>query len=581
MGRAILVLLVVFLVLAPVASAGHMEWRGASQRVITADVSRPCPGDPISADRVIQGRIGADRLGGYVLVPFRVPAGTTAVRVKYCFDRPEEQRFLGASHRLDLGLYEARRRPGALYGTRESLGWGGFSHHDVTISAEGFSSEREYRRDPAGHVEGRTTRGFRPTAIRPGEWAAELGVANVVRQLEGDETGEVAWRVEVELSRDPRFADRPYRPKRFDSRRARLGPGWFTGDLHVHGEHSTLGDAPMREIFDYAFGRGGPRLDFLTLSDHNNDSAWSEIARLQGRYPGKLVIRSSEIITYRGHAMNHGSGRLVEYRTGPIWERRPDGSLRRRRGARPPRRVFDDVHAAGGFTQVAHAVNFDDPATRAFCAGCAWDYSSAETDWAGVDAYEVHTGPANVGGPPDEPVGNPFTPAAIAEWDRLRRRGYRIAAVAASDSHFAGRRPDLLQSETGRGATVVYASELSERGIARGVRAGHAYAKLFGEDSPDLRLTAIGGGRTAMMGDSLRAERATLLAAVMGGKEVPQPRTLVLLRDGQPIETVPVSGRRTSHRFRVAGPGEYRIQVMRGDLVDALTNPIRLGPPGG
>ena len=43
-------------------------------------------------------------------VPFDVPAGTTAVRVKYCYDQPEvpdAQR----QHTLDLGIYDPRGVP--------------------------------------------------------------------------------------------------------------------------------------------------------------------------------------------------------------------------------------------------------------------------------------------------------------------------------------------------------------------------------------------------------------------------------------------------------------------------------------
>ena len=43
-----------------------------------------------------------------MLVPFDVPAGTTAVRVKYCFDQPEVPT-PNVRHTLDLGLYEPLR----------------------------------------------------------------------------------------------------------------------------------------------------------------------------------------------------------------------------------------------------------------------------------------------------------------------------------------------------------------------------------------------------------------------------------------------------------------------------------------
>src|SRR5215207_11715635 len=99
---------------------------------------------------------------------------------------------------------------------------------------------------------------------------------------------------------------------------------------------------------------------------------------------------------------------------------------------------------------------------------------------------------------------NPFTLTAIAEGDGLRRRGFPLTAVAVSDSHDAGQPDGPTESPIGDGRTVVYADDLSEEGIRRGVQSGHAYVKLFGARSPDLRLDARApDGTRAMMGDAL------------------------------------------------------------------------------
>ena len=129
-----------------------------------------------------------------------------------------------------------------------------------------------------------------------------------------DADDRVAWRVEVEYGRDPAFADRPYRKARYPAKPKRGKAGWYTGDLHVHAEHSALGDATMREVFASAFGQA--KLDFITLTDYVTDSAWGEIGRYKtGR---NLVARSSEVITYRGHTNNHASGVQPDYRIGPL-----------------------------------------------------------------------------------------------------------------------------------------------------------------------------------------------------------------------------------------------------------------------
>ena len=556
-----------------------------------AAIPARCGGDAIKPTQTITGEFASNLEGSYVMVPFDVPAGTTQVRVKYCFDQPEGPTNSQVKHTLDLGLYEPRERTGTAWGLDEFRGWGGSSHPDVTLTAEGFSSEADRRK----HVPGKTTRAFKPGPIEPGQWAAELGVAAVATQDEGDSDGKVGWRVEVELRSDAAFADEPYQPAPYDSRPAKAGAGWYAGDMHVHAEHSALGDALMSEVFGFAFGAppNGAGLDFITLSDYVGGAQWGEIGRHQAAYPGKLIMRSSETITYRGHINAHATPNNVDYRTGPIYGRAPNGALTILTLARSPQHIFDRVHATGGFTQVNHPTIFPSevPAFESLCRGCPWDYADSETDWRKVDAYEVHTGPAGAPQPAgNEPGPNPFTPAAVEEFDRLRREGYRITGVAVSDSHNAGRTPGgVTQSPIGEGTTVVYAPELSEEGIQKGIEAGHAYMKLFGHESPDLRLTAQAGDQRAMMGDRLAATEGVMFhAEVLGAPTSVQPRTLVVYRDGLPYLTVPVvPGAVFAYSFPSAGAGDYRIQVMRGTAIDALTNPITLGerpepspPPG-
>ena len=311
-----------------------------------APLTTPCTGRAIAPDRVITGEFDTRFNKSFVMVPFEVPGGTTAIRVKYCWDVPES----GSSrHTLDLGLYEPRGSGTQVWGPDEFRGWGGSSHRDVTLSAEGFSTEAEYTASPRIEPPGKTTRAFLPGPIQPGLWAAELGVAAVIPQSDGDADGKVGWRVEIEFAEDPAFADQPYQPAPYDSRAANRAPGWYAGDFHVHAEHSGYGDATMTETFGYAFrpvAQGGAGLDFITLSDYVGGSAWGEIGRYQSRHPGKLIVRSAEVITYRGHTNNHGSARFVDYREGPIFELQPNGSLKLVRGTRDPSELFGEVRAA-------------------------------------------------------------------------------------------------------------------------------------------------------------------------------------------------------------------------------------------
>jgi hypothetical protein len=523
--------------------------------------SADVPGNAAPA-RVVTGRFETNREGAYVLVPFAVPSGATRVQLRLCYDQPDTPLNARIKHTLDLGVYEPTSD--GFFDTQEFRGWGGSSRPEVVLTPEES-----------------TTVGFDPGPLPSGEWAAEIGVAAVAAQTEGDLDGGVEWRLEIYLTDDPEDADEPYVPAPYDDTPAKTGPGWYKGDFHVHARHSNPSDATMRETFDYAFGSrpSGAGLDFITLSDYVGRRAWNEIGRFQDDYPGKLIVRSAEVITYRGHTNNHGSATYVDYRTGPIYELRA-GKLTRVRKPQPASRIFADVHRAGGWTQVNHPTIFPSavPGFDNICRGCPWDYTDAQTDWSKVDAFEVQTGPSGLGQPEGSELGpNPFTPLAIDWFDRLRKAGHRITAVGSSDSHKAGKPPDFLSSPIGEATTVLYAEELSTRGIQDAIEAGHAYVKFFSSDGPDLRLTARSGSRTAMMGDRLETSAATFTATVLGARPNPLPRVLLVLRDGVPIQAVPITAAKQTVTFKATTAGDYRLQLMRGPAYEALTNPITLG----
>jgi hypothetical protein len=97
--------------------------------------------------------------------------------------------------------------------------------------------------------------------------------------------------------------------------------------------------------------------------------------------------------------------------------------------------------------------------------------------------------------------------------------------------------------------------------------------KVFGPSSADLRLELRNEGGRAMIGGALRGEAAELSAKVLGG----DGRTLQVLRDGRVVATTRIGGDDFDHTVNVEGKGDYRLQVMRGPAVDALTTPVTLG----
>ena len=323
----------------------------------------------------------------------------------------------------------------------------------------------------------------------------------------------------------------------------------------------------------------------MTLTDYVTSSAWGEIGRHQADHPGRLIMRSAEVITYRGHTNNQASATYVDHRLGPVHELRPDGGVRLRRGPRPPSELFKTVQRAGGFTQINHPRIFPSsvPVFALLCRGCPWDYSDAETDLRRVDAIELATGPATVESG-DDPDTLGFTRDAIAYYQRVLATGAHVAAVAVSDAHDGGSPSNpVTERPVGQGATVVRARELSERGITAAVKAGHTYAKLLGSQGPDLRFSATAGGRRAIMGDTIRGgSRVRLRARVDGATATAVPGTrpysLVVQRDGVEVSRLPVTGERQTFRLTATGPGRWGLQLERGRLVVAVTTPIWVTP---
>jgi hypothetical protein len=520
-----------------------------------------CGGDAIEADRVVELTAPGTVRGSFLMLPFEVPAGTTSVRVKYCWESDPD----GST--VDLGLWHARKKNKA-WGVPEFRGWGGSSHPDVTITPQGFSTEEEYEAAPKGHVPGRTTRGFVPGPIPAGTWAAELGIAAIVPPPDNPDDG-VDVRVEIELREDAEFDDVPYAPAVYDETPASTTPGWYAGDMHVHAEHSALGDATMTDTFEFAFRsveEGGAGLDFITLSDYVTPTGWGEIGRYQAAHPGKLIIRSSEVITYRGHTNNHASLRYVDHRTGPVYEILADGKLRVLRKDRDPKTIFKEVHKAGGWTQLNHPTTCPSsiPLCLIICRGCPWDYTAKETKPPQVDAIEVHNGPTSA----------LFTETALDLWDSYLAAGQRITAVASSDSHRAGGG----DAPIGVGTTVVYAEELSERGIRDAVLAGHAYLKTFGPGSPDLRFEGRVVGSSAppvIMGDTIKGKTIEFDASVSGIDDEDGPHELILVKDNVPLETLVIPAPPgATHTFSATGPGRYRLEFRADGVLHSMTNPI-------
>ena len=516
----------------------------------------------------------ASEAENFVQIPFDVPAGTTAIRIRYCYESPPSP---APSNTIDLGVFEPKPGGQTYWDIPQRRGWSGSSRRDIVIAVNGFSDTAVYEAEGSNGDRNvsdteTTTRAYKPGAIPEGEWAVELGLA----ALQAADIDGIDWDLQVQLTdeaTDSGWNDNPYSPDPYVPGVANPAAGWYEGDFHVHGEQEP-GNASTTATLHHAFNTQG--IDFVTLIDHNNDVARGELGRYQDDHPGKLIIPGVEVTTYDGHFNNQDQHAFVDYRTGTILELDDaTDTLIQRRAAVAPAPALALASSSGGFSQINHPTTFPESIYGPLCRGCAWDYTPAETGYGGVDAIEVHNGIPEFG-----PAPNPFTATAIDFYETALDSGSHIAAVASTDAHDADE-TSSTQAAVGDVVTAVYSQSLSQAAIDQAVKADHTYIKVFGSDGPDLRLTATyPSGPTAMIGDSLQGPTAWLTARVLGaGPTAPRPGPWEarILRNGEPVATRTVDSADFSFHFDSELSGRYSLEVVRTGVtekVEAYSSPI-------
>ena len=451
-------------------------------------------------------------------VPGRHDAGAGQVLL-----RPARGPTAGAAaHARPRPVRAARDGDGC--GEREFRGWGGSSHPDVTVTPQGFSTEAEYlRRARRATCPAARRAASCPGPIPAGRWAAELGVAAVVAAGERRPDGKVAWRVEIELASDPAFAADPYMPAplRLDARRAEAGlvRGRPARARRALGARRRDDDA--RSSTTRSRARRGARLRHAhRLRD---DVRLGRDRPLPGRYPGKLIARVAEVITYRGHTNNHVSRRYVDYRTGPVYERARRRARRAARG-RAARRARIFARSA------ARRLDADQPpddlpvgdaaASRTSAAAARGTTRRTRPTSAKVDAIEVaHRAHRRIG----DAAPNPFTLTAIDFYERALRRAAAASPRSASATRTtrAARGPDRVAD---RHRAHGLRDELSERGVQRAIEAGHTYVKSSASAGPTCASPATAGRARARSSATRRAARSLELTARATGGGVAAAR---------------------------------------------------------
>jgi hypothetical protein len=498
---------------------------------------------------VLTGAVTSADARSYELLPVEVAEGVTRIDLGYAWadsgagPLPAPPSTPITQTVFDLGLWDTA-------GPFEAEGFRGWSG-----SRQG---KLHANQRPVVIAADRADRSFRAGPIEAGVWHVELGIAAVAPNGS-------TWRVEMTCTA-PAVGEAPA-PDPVDAEHvARDTAGWYHGDFHAHGFHSSTGGPDGHRLVEHARRAG---LDFLPVTDYVIPWHWDELGAAQRDNPDVLLWPGREIITYFGHAvaLNETPGH-VEYRHGL-------GDI-----------TMGDIQLAtveaGGLFQVAHPTTFNGPLFRNFCRGCEYEVGDV-TDWSLVDTIEVLTGPIIVDptqlGGPATPRGmeNPFTRQAIDFWEDKLLEGHRITAVSGSD--------DKAGPGIGMNATAVYAEELSRAALTEALRAGRAYVRTRGvHDSPALELHAVtADGQEGTFGATLDADEAEVTVTVTGGIG----QLLTIVADGDPVGLVPITSDDWSHTFTArslptAGPlgSFWRVETLDDASLTTIGNPIFLAPAG-
>jgi len=273
----------------------------------------------------------------YREVPFRVPAGTTAITVEFAYTGREQKSV------IDLGLRDPAR----------FRGWSGGNKAKFTVT------------------ETWATPSYLPGPLPAGDWKLILGVPNLRKD------GRAEYTAKVTLDRSPVFHG-------FAEAPLKAGPGWYRGDLHMHTQHSD-GSCPSRTgkripcpLFRTTEAAAARGLDFVAVTDHNSSAHFQDLAELQPYYDDLLLIPGREVTTFHGHANVLGMTAPLDFQLGS--PRAPDLS-----------RILDQVEAAKALISINHP---GQPSGET-CMGCGW---TAATDFARIPAIEAING-TNATGP--------------------------------------------------------------------------------------------------------------------------------------------------------------------------------------
>lgn len=382
--------------------------------------------------------------------------------------------------------------------------------------------------------------GFVPGPLPAGEWQLTLEIHEVI-----DDAVHFQLRVAALGEAPPEDAHTTRRALPPPRREYYAAPpaGWLRGELHAHTTASDGLHAP-EELVARAQAVG---LDFLAVTDHNSTAGAKALGALvpaaeaTSAPEGVALIAGCEVTTFGGHFLGLGLQRP------PRWyeDERP----------LTVEEMVAEVRRQGGLFGLAHPFVLGAP----ICVGCRL---TSRVPYEEVDLLEVWSR-GN-----DDPLANR---CALALFDRLRREGRRVTAVAGRDWH--GPQQEHATAGMRFPATVVRA-EPRPRAILDALTRGACYLSV----GPALELALSGAGHDAILGEDLPAAAAgSPVSARVRVDALQEPAVLRLLVAGHVVREEAIAGPAViEHEGLILAPGGARVELWAAEtgVPLALTNPI-------
>ena len=496
------------LLLAPAAASAH-PGETARTAITRADVSKPCPGDPIRADHVVRGSFPRSVQGAYVMAPFEVPGrdhrGAGEVLLRQAREPAPNAPVSARATRSTSASMSPDARGDGIYEAGPSSAGG--AARAIPTSRSPPRASRPSREKPTRQTRRPTRRARRRAASCPGRSRPAAGRPSSASRRSSEQRPRRRGRArrlsrgDRLLPRQANFADEPYTPAAYDGRPARSRRGL------VRRRHAR----PRR-----ALGAGrrddgrGVRATRSAAPRWRGPGLHHALGlRRRGPVGGDRPLPAAhqgqaDRPQRRGdHLSRARRTRTSTRRTSTTAPGRCSSASRRRRAVRAApagRRHLDVIHSARAASRRSTTRRSSRPRSRSSsssCRGCPWDYTARGDQ---LRRRRRHRGRDRAGGRTAWAATEGGAQPVRADGDRLLRE--RPASGCPSprspSQRLPQRRPRRTTSRSRRSARArprCYADELSEDGI-QPRRPGRPHLReAVRRQGPDIRLEARAGRR--------------------------------------------------------------------------------------